>query len=262
MRSRIFKLHGLAAGLLLAATFATAQPAGMNGPPPLTISGALAKLFGDNPAFSAKVDISALVNPAEPPMHMEGNVACLDSKSRFEFDMTKITGTAMPPGAAAQMQRMGLSPVVMLSLPEQSAYMIYPSLKAYVTMPTQDPDSTKPANDFKLQTTELGGETVDGHPCLKYKAVVSGSSGQPLEATVWNATDLHKFPLKIERMVSGPDGRTVKTTMTFKDIDFSKPPASTFELPAGYTKYDSMMSMMMQHMGQGHPLPPTPPSQP
>jgi hypothetical protein len=44
--------------------------------------------------------------------------------------------------------------------------------------------------------------------------------------------------------------------MLFKDVKLSKPAASQFEPPADYKKYDSMMSLMMEHMGGGMGMPP------
>ena len=50
-------------------------------------------------------------------------------------------------------------------------------------------------------------------------------------------------------------------TQSFKDISFSKPDASLFEPPTGYTKYGSVQEMMQTVMmknigGTGVPQPP------
>ena len=74
------------------------------------------------------------------------------------------------------------------------------------------------------------------------------------EATVWNATDLKKFPVKIETTEQGQ-----AVTMLFKDVKLSKPEANLFDPPSDL-KYYSMMSLMqqemMKRMGGGMGMPP------
>lgn len=131
--------------------------------------------------------------------------------------------------------------------------MIYPGLQSYLETPL--PDSAGGTNgNFKIETTELGKETVDGHECIKNKVVITDTDGVKRESTVWNATDLKKFPVKIET-----DEHGHQAIMNFKDVSFTKPNASEFDAPAGYTKYDNMQAMMqnemMKKMGGGLGMP-------
>jgi hypothetical protein len=185
-----------------------------------------------------------------------GKLTYLEGKSRFEMDMTEMKGGDLPPQAAAQMKQMGMDKMIIISRPEKNiTFMIYPGLQAYVQMPPPDPDAAKPASDFKSEATELGKETVDGHACVKNKVVVTDKAGTARQSTVWNATDLKNFPVKIE---TSDGGTTV--TMLFKDVKFDRPEAAQFEPPAGFKKYDDMMTMMqqemMKRMGGGRGLPP------
>ena len=133
--------------------------------------------------------------------------------------------------------------------------MIYPGLQAYVENPGQDPNAGKPASDFNSQATELGKESVDGHACVKNKVILTDKAGKTQQFTVWNAADLKNFPLKIE---TEEGGKTV--TLLFKDVKLDHPAAAQFEPPAGFKKYDSMMTLMqeemMKRMGGGRGLPP------
>jgi len=161
----------------------------------------------------------------------------------------------MPPSAAAQMKSMGLDQMITISHPkESSTYIIYPGLESYVQMTL--PDKSAATNDnFKVATTEIGKETVDGHPCVENKVTVTDDKGVAHESTVWNATDLKNFPVKI---VNAEQGNEI--TMTFQNISLTKPAASAFEVPTGYTKYDDMRTMMqtemMKKMGGGMGIPP------
>ena len=132
--------------------------------------------------------------------------------------------------------------------------MIYLGLQAYTEMPIQDPDAVKPESDFKTDVTDLGKETVDGRACVKNKIIVTDKEWKKHEATVWNVTDLKKFPVKIETTEQGQ-----AVTMLFKDVKLSKPEANLFDPPSDL-KYYSMMSLMqqemMKRMGGGMGMPP------
>lgn len=163
----------------------------------------------------------------------------------------------MSPQAAAQMKSIGMDKTEVISRPDKKvAYQIYPGLKAYVEtqLPEQETSGSS-GEQMKMDLTELGKETVDGHPCVKNKAVVTDKDGNQHESLVWNATDLKKFPVKIEQSQDG-----MKITMAFRDISFSKPSASLFDAPSDSTKYDSTQSMMqqvmMKRMGGGLGAPP------
>jgi hypothetical protein len=229
----------------------------MGGPPPSPrFSGSTAKLFGDNSAFSATMEMQSKDPDTAEILTMPGRIAFAEGKSRFEMDMAKIKGGKIPQDAAAQMQTMGMDRTVMISRPDKRlAYMIYPGLQAYVESPLEDSEMVTPAKQYKVQTTELGRETVDGHPCVKNRTVVTGSNGEKHEATVWNAIDLKDFPIKIEQI---EQGRSV--TMLFKDIKLSQPEASLFEPPSGFTRHESIQAMiqqvMMKRIGgdQGFPM--------
>ena len=244
----------LCAGLIQ--THAQMGPHGAMGGPSQgpDFGGAMAKIFGDNSSFSADMEMQVKGNQ---PITMPGKIYVSDGKSRFETDMSDMKGHQMPPEAAAHLKAMGMDKMVMISLPDdKTAYMLYPNMQAYVERTIQNPEAAKPASDFKIETTELGKETVDGHPCVKNKVVITDDKGKTHEATVWNATDMKKFPVKVE---ATENGHTMD--MVFKDVKLTKPAASLFTPPSDYKKYDTMMSLMQQEMmkrmgGGGMGMPP------
>jgi len=241
------KISSLLTVVTLSSTLftASAQMGGSGrGPSGPDFSGAMAKLFGENPAFSASVEVQAKNGSSGEDMSMPGKIAYLDGKSRFEMNLSEMKGASMPPGAIDQLKQMGMDKLATVSVPAQKVvYLIYPGLKAYAEMPVQNPDAAKSADDFEVKITEDGKETVDGHACVKNKVVVTDKEGKSHEYTVWNATDLKKFPVKIVT-----NEKNMDVTMTFKDVKFAKPEASLFAPDAGFTKYDSMMAMMQAEM--------------
>lgn len=247
--------------LTLALGFATghAQFARMGGPPPGPgLSGSTAKLFGQNSSFSASLEMQTGGDGSDP-MSMPGKIFFDEGKSRFEMDISNMKGGKMPPQAAAHMKSMGMDKMVMIARPDKKVgYQIYPGMQAYVENPLPAQETAAAPTDFKIELTELGKETLDNHPCIKNKAVVTDKEGAKHESTIWNATDLKNFPVKIEQTENG-----TKVTMLFHDVSLSKPDATLFDPPTDATKYDSMQAMMQQVMMKrfGGGLPGQPPGQ-
>jgi hypothetical protein len=215
----------------------------------------MAKIFGENTAYSANLEMRT-AGGSGGEVTMPGKLAYLEGKTRFEMDMTEMKSANMPAQGAAQMKQMGMDKIVTISRPDKNTTcIIYSGLQAYVENPIQDADAAKPASDFKSEVTQLGKETVDGHACVKNKVIVTDKAGKAHESTVWNATDLKNFPVKIETSESGQT-----TTMLFKDIKLDRPDAAQFDPPAGFKKYDNMMALMqqemMKRMGGGMGMPP------
>jgi hypothetical protein len=232
----------IAAFILCAAlTSAPAQPGFTGAPHVPDFSGATGKLFDDYSSFSATLSIRI---SGAIPTTISGRFTASDCKTRFEADMTSFTGSGIDPQKTASMLAMGMGTLISISRPDRNVkYLTYPGLNAYVEKPLSDSSSNALASRFKSETTKLGAETIDGRACIKNKVVVTVDKKDQYEFTVWNATDLKNFPVKIEQNENG----TV-TVMTFKDIKFDKVPADKFEVPAGATKYDNMMTMMQQEM--------------
>ena len=242
-------LNGIvAAGVLLAITSTQAQMGGPQRGPQL--NAAMSKLFGQNSAFTADVEVDVTMSGGEKLM-MPGKAAFDSGKSRFEVNLGEVKGTAMPAELVAQMKTMGMDRMIMISRPDKKvSYAVYPGLKAYAQQPMPESEANTATADLKIESTELGKETVAGHPTVKTKSVVTDSKGEKHEFTTWNATDMKNFPIRIE---STEDGN--KALMTFSQVKLAKPEAAQFEPPSGLTKYDNIMAMMqqeaMKRMGGG-----------
>jgi hypothetical protein len=238
---------------LLPAYSQSGPPGGAPGGPHL--GGAMSKLFGDNQAFSAGLEMQ-VADKSGSPIILPGKISFDAGKSRFEINLADMKGGQMPPNAAAQMKSMGMDQMVTIARPDKkAAYLIYPGMQSYVEMPLPKADSAPTNSDYRVEITEIGKDTVDGHPCVKNKYVVTDNEGVKHESTVWNATDLKKFPVKIQTAEQGDD-----VTMLFKSVSLTKPAASLFDPPTDFTKYDNirqlMQQEMMKRMGGGMGMPP------
>jgi hypothetical protein len=213
------------------------------------VSERLARLLGAIGGFTATAQLT--VDSAQSVTVMEMAYAMREGRLRTELNLSKLTvtpkkgrskrGVAGETGAE-EMGEMGLDLQVSLVIPEKNrVYLIYPKLKAYIELADR-PSADDPAT---TEWKELGKEAVDGHPCVKYLVSTVGADGSRQEMTVWKATDLKDFIIQSHAVV---DGDTV--TCKFRDIRLDKPPASLFELPAGFRQYRSLQELMMGAMQQ------------
>ena len=204
-------------------------------------STAFTKLFGEHKAFSADMDMEMTEQGSKEALSTPGKVSYLDGKSRLEIDLSRAKGPQLPPGMGEQLKAMGMGQMTMIAEEgKTNSYLVYPSLQAYAVIPTGD---GKGADDskVKLDSTELGKDTVEGQPCIKNRVVITEGDGTKSEATVWNATELKKFPVRIE---TTKDKHTVR--MSFKNVKLARPDAKLFDAPAGYKKYDNVQTMMQE----------------
>jgi hypothetical protein len=232
------KWLGLAIILFLPAAGQAQLPGGPSTP---QFSAAFSKLFGEHKAFSADMDMEMTQPGTTEPLFTPGKISYLDGKSRMEIDLSRAKGPQLPAGMAEQLKTMGMANMTMISEEgKTSSYIVYPSLQAYATIPTPDNKATDDSK-IKMDTTELGKETVDGQACVKNKVILTEPDGAKSEATVWNATELKKFPVRIETAKDG-----TKVRMSFKNVKLEKPDTKLFEAPSTYKKYDSVQGMLQE----------------
>jgi hypothetical protein len=231
-------------------------------------NGQMAKIFGENQAFTATAEVTITDKSRPTPMQMDSSYAVLKGNVRTETDMSSMKGIALPPQAIAQMKQMGMDRTISIYRGDKKMmYLIYPGLKSYCEINPADiqPADKKNQKEPQIQSTEVGKETVDGHPCAKDKVTITTDDGKQHEIMVWKASDMKDFPIQTE-MQSG--GATITTHFT--DIKMSAPDASLFDPPTDYKMYGSVQEMMMANMQrmmppggmppQGGVSPPAPPS--
>jgi len=193
----------------------------------------LIKVYGTNPC-TARCDVKIL-NDSFKENSTEG-FALLDGKTRQEMDVSQFKYQMFPPAAVKQM---GIDQQIIILRPDlKLSYNIYPHLKSYVKTVLSG-DAATSGKEPKMESTEIGREMVDGHPCVKKKVVVTTGDGEKHEVLVWLATDLKNFPIKVQTTSEG----SIEVS-TYKQIQFVKPDAKLFEPPAGFTEYADFDEMM------------------
>jgi ankyrin repeat protein len=218
-----------------------AQPASSDSPSAMGANFCAIKIFGTNNC-TARCDVK-IMNDSFKEFSTEG-FALLDGKTRQEMDVSQFKAQMIPPAATRQM---GIDQQIIILRPDlKLAYNIYPRLKSYVTRPLPKDDAAAQGKEPTLETTVLGREDVEGHPCVKNKFVITTGDGERHEILAWLASDLKNFPLKTQVADDG----SIEVT-TYKQIQFIKPDAKLFEPPAGFTEYPDFEEMMDKTQPKG-----------
>jgi len=130
-----------------------------------------------------------------------------------------------------------MSKMIMLNRGDKkTAYTLYPNVQKYMVHTDAEERDEKP----KVEKTKVGSETIDGHPCDKFKVVITYKSEKPQEGFIWNARDLGGMTIRSE-----VENKDFKMTTDLKNIVLKSSPASVFDIPQGYTESKDFMEIMM-----------------
>jgi len=154
-------------------------------------------------------------------------------KMKMEMDMSKM----MEASGAKDASQSPMSKMTMLSRGDKKmSYTLYPNVRKYMVHTDAEQQDEKP----KVEKTKVGSETIDGHPCDKFKVVITYKSEPPQEGFIWNAMDLGGMTIKSE-----VENKDFKMTTELKKIVLKSSPASVFDIPQGYTESKDFMEIMM-----------------
>jgi hypothetical protein len=229
MKLKQTRLAGWLAGMVLLPCAALAQVPGTGAP--TGINAAFMKLFGTHTAFSARVDTVVIDKAQQEAMRMPMGFAALDNKVRLDINLEQTTSKELPAGTITALKAAGMDRIVSIFRPDQKTTLIlYPNSKRYTAIPLGKGEAEALQAGLTVERETLGKETIDGHPCTKAKVVVRNQQGPVLRAITWSAADLQDLPIRIQTQ-----GKDSDVVMHFKQVQLTKPEASQFEVPAGYT---------------------------
>lgn len=136
-------------------------------------------------------------------------------------------------------------------------YQLFSNTKKYYVSDVTDLDAENPmagVSDFDAWATEndlekTGTESIEGFACDIYEGTieVDEETGETAPVKIWLSRKL-QYPLKTETLMPSPVGRVQSHV---KNIKTGSQPDHLFDIPAGYTKADTMeQAMGMPAMGQ------------
>ena len=191
------------------------------------------QLLGTNSAFSATIHLAYIAGTNS--FNADMSYAILNRNIRSEFSISKIPDLKFSPKALAKAQRCGLDHTIAVESSDKS-FFLYPDIRAWVDM-TKSNQSLRAQR--KIRKREIYQETLNGHPCIKYGVLMSGD-GRYRSALLWEATDLHGFPLRMDW--TGDDG--ANWSVEFSDVDTKPPHPQLFEIPSGYRRYSDLEELV------------------
>jgi len=205
---------------------------------------ATAQLFGTVRGFTARAEMDLVVGPpnGRDTNTVPINVAFLDGRMRTDMDLNEVRATAIPAPTFTSLIAMGIYQVVNVVRPDRGvAHLMYPELKSFTDFPLTPEETTR---SMKIARTDAGRGTAVGRFCAVQRVVVTGSSTNRHEATVWLSDNMRGFPVQIQW--DEPRGQV---TLRFLDVYLITPDIGLFEPPRDYIKYPDQ-AMLLQNASQ------------
>ncbi|MBN2223742.1 MAG: hypothetical protein JW765_03610 [Deltaproteobacteria bacterium] len=172
---------------------------------------------------------------------MEGNIYT-------DCELTRTENRMVQPGAPSFV-------MIMISRPDKGVnWQLFPKSMKYVETPIEpvtDMSEGAPLlinpKDVTVDSEKIGEETVDGHPCIKWKVTTTMPDGKTFVYYSWGAQDLDNFAIKKEFETVPGESMVIE----YSNVVLGKPDSSVFEIPAGYVlaPESEMNMLMMTEMG-------------
>lgn len=96
-----------------------------------------------------------------------------------------------------------------------------------------------------ITRTDIGSETIDGHPCRIENVMVTQLDGSKIESKVWEAQDLQGIPVKIESHIGD-----ITLSAVYRDISQGNPDQALFMVPEKCTPFEKMGQVVEQKQVQ------------
>ncbi len=188
--------------------------------------------------FTATVHSVSLNKGNNQSMVFDAPLWITGTKMRMEMDL----GPMMAAQGAKDPAQSPMSKMTTLNRGDKkTGYTLYPNVKKYLVHSEKDEQGEKP----NVEKTKVGSETIDGHPCDKYRVVITDREGRSQEGFIWNARDLGGMTIRSE-----VENKDFKMTTELKKVVLKSSPPSVFEIPQGYTEAKDFMEIMMAGQGQ------------
>ncbi|MGC1521522.1 MAG: hypothetical protein WA803_08295 [Steroidobacteraceae bacterium] len=186
--------------------------------------------FDSNKTFSATIVISGM---SSKPSAGRGEAKVYRSGTKIR--------TTLPGGAG----------YTLIDMAEHSTYMVMGGgMCMQMTVQGQENPFAQAA-DTTVERSSAGTETLEGHACKVENLTVTPHSGpragQTTQMKVWEAQDLHGFPIKVETQSShGP------VTIEYKDVSLAAPDPSLFTHPENCREMPAIPGMPPRPTGNPH----------
>jgi len=198
------------------------------------------KILADTPEFSANAVVGLFATNGTMLGKMPMTFALTADRMRQEID---VMGMSFPPEWREAMQKQHMDKIVIITQTDtKKVYIVFPGIQAYEEYPVPDAvldEMTARANTVNIKKKEYGQEMIENHLCIQESLLVT-ETNRPAEIAILRcATDLQKFPIRMDIMTP-----TSTTRFMFEDVQLKKPDASLFEVPTNYMEFTNSADIL------------------
>lgn len=131
--------------------------------------------------------------------------------------------------------------IMIMHRDKKVVWMLMPEDKMYMEMKIPKEGRKDDLSGYKMETTRVGTETVNGVSTTKNKIIMTAPNGDKLGGFSWVSKE--GIVVKLDAIAVEKNNKQ-RMKMELKNLKIGKQNPAMFEIPAGYTKMD-MGSMMM-----------------
>lgn len=127
--------------------------------------------------------------------------------------------------------------------------------RMYMESPIPKEGRSDDLSGYKIETTKVGSETVNGIPTTKNKLIMTGPNGQKMGGFGWISKE--GIMVKLDA-IAVDKGTKERFKMELTDLKIGKQDRSLFDVPPGFEKMDMSMGglgKMMLGGGEDKPAP-------
>lgn len=171
----------------------------------------------------------------------------------METQETAISGKIhiTPTKERREMNIEGESMIMILRRDKKTAWNLMPSEQMYMEMAfDQAAAQTENLDNFKIETTAMGNETVNGVACEKSKVIMTNlKTGDKMGGFWWMTKD--NIVMKMDMLAKDKKDGKLRMKLELSNLKVGKQNASLFEIPAGYSKMSMPDMGSLQDMMRG-----------
>ncbi len=186
----------------------------------------LRQFLGSVSNFSANADYE-ISSAGHTAWIMPTKLAFWNGEFRLEIDVAAMPNIPLATREAAKKINFNRE-IFIVRLDKKVVYDLFPDFAMYIERPISEDSIRKFEEMRKASTfdeTRLDEEILDGYSCVKTKLASRQFSGD--QATVWYATDIKRFPIRVEMP---------SLNIHFKNVDLAEPNPHLFEVPTDYIR--------------------------
>ena len=171
------------------------------------------------------------------------------AQQTMETAETSMSGMVYftPTRERREMNVSGQNMTMIMRRDKKIAWTLMPSEQMYMEMAfDQAKSQTENLDNFKIETTPMGTETINGVSCDKSKVIMTNlKDGSKMGGFWWVSKD--GIVMKMD-MIAKEKNEKMRMKLELSNLKIGKQKAALFEIPAGYSKMTMPSMQNLQDM--------------